>query len=109
MNFVHRQVLQISAQYILLREVLFAYGAVEKAVGGGYWTSCFIKVPVPEEEVYAILADVLREARAMDNRDSSMDDDDLKSKTSKDTYRGQRMRKSDRDDKKLFLDHAPED
>jgi hypothetical protein len=66
-------------------------------------------VPVPEEEVYAILADVLREARAMDNRDSSMDDDDLKSKTSKDTYRGQRMRKSDRDDKKLFLDHAPED
>jgi hypothetical protein len=29
-NFVHRQVLQISALHIFLREVLFAYGAVEK-------------------------------------------------------------------------------
>jgi hypothetical protein len=29
-NFVHRQVLQISALRILLREILFIYGAVEK-------------------------------------------------------------------------------
>jgi hypothetical protein len=36
MNFVHRQVLQISALHMLLREVLFAYGAVEKPVVEGY-------------------------------------------------------------------------
>jgi hypothetical protein len=35
-NFVHRQILQISAVHIFLLEVLFAYGAVEKPVGGGY-------------------------------------------------------------------------
>jgi hypothetical protein len=44
---VHRQVLQISALQIFLREVLFAYEAVEKPVGGGYIPSLLIKVLVP--------------------------------------------------------------
>jgi hypothetical protein len=83
MNFVHQQVLQISALHILLREVLFAYGAVENPVGGGYIPSRLIKVLVPCKDEYAILADVLREARAKNNRDSSMDDEDLQSRTSK--------------------------
>jgi hypothetical protein len=50
MNFVHRQALQISALHILLREVLFAYGAVEKPVGGGYITSRLIKVLAPDKD-----------------------------------------------------------
>jgi hypothetical protein len=87
MNFAHRQVLQISALHILLREVLFSYGAVEKPVGGGYIPSGLIKVLVPDKAEYAILADVLREARAKNNRDSSMDDKDLQSRTSEETYR----------------------
>jgi hypothetical protein len=74
MTFVHRQVLQISALHILLREVLFAYGAVEKPVGGGYLPSRLIKGLVPDKDEYAILADVLREARAKNNRVPSMDD-----------------------------------
>jgi hypothetical protein len=109
MNFVHQQVLQISALHILLREVLFAYGAVEKPVGGGYIPSRLIKVLVPCKDEYAILADVLREARAKNNRDSSMDDEDLQSRTSKETYRAQRTRTIDRDDKKLFLYQASAD
>jgi hypothetical protein len=96
MNFVHRQILQISALHILLQEVLlevlFSYGAVEKPVGGGYIPSRLFKVLVPDKEEYAILADVLREARARNNRDSSMDDEDLQSRTSEETYRAQRTR-----------------
>jgi hypothetical protein len=46
-------------------------GAVEKPVGGGYIPSRLIKVLVPDKDEYAILADVLREARAKKNRDSS--------------------------------------
>jgi hypothetical protein len=103
MNFVHRQVLQISALHILLREVLFAYRAVEKPVGGGYVPSRLNKVLVPDKDEYAILADVLREARAKNNRDSRMDDEVLKSKNSEETYRAQRTRAIGRDDKKLFL------
>jgi hypothetical protein len=49
MNFVHRQVLQISTLHILLRQVLFAYGEVEKPVGGGYIPSRLIKVLVPDK------------------------------------------------------------
>jgi hypothetical protein len=109
MNFVHRQVLQISALHILLREVLFAYGAVEKPVGGGYIPSRLIKVLVPEKDEYEILADVLRQARAKNNHDSSMDDEDLQSRTSEETYRAQRTRTIDRDDKKLFLYQASAD
>jgi hypothetical protein len=105
-NFVHRQVLQISALHIFLREVLFAYGAVEKPIGGGYIPSRLIKARVPDKEEYEILADVLREERAKNSRDSSMDDEDLQSRTSKETYRTQRTRTVDRDDKKLFLYHA---
>jgi hypothetical protein len=105
-NFVHRQVLQISALHILLREFSFAYGAAEKPVGGGYIPSRHIKVLVPDKEEYEILADVLREERAKNSRDSSMDDEDLKSRTSKEAYRTQRTRTVDRDDKKLFLYHA---
>jgi hypothetical protein len=85
MNFVHRQVLQISALHILLREVLFAYGAVEKPVGGGYIPSRLIKKLVPDKDEYAILADVLNEARAKNNHDSSMDDEYLQSRTSEET------------------------
>jgi hypothetical protein len=103
MNFVHRQVLQISALHILPREILFAYGAVEKPVGGGYIPSRLIKVLEPDKDEDAILADELREARAKDNRDSSMDDEDLQSRTSEETYRAQRTRTIDRDDKKLFV------
>jgi hypothetical protein len=105
-NFVHRQVLQISALHIFLREVLFAYEAVEKPVGGEYIPLRLIKVLVPDKEDYEILADVLREERAKNSRDSSMDDDDLQSRTSKETYRTQRTRTVDSDDKKLFLYHA---
>jgi hypothetical protein len=54
-NFVHRQVLQISALHILLREVLFAYGAVKKPVGGGYIPSRLIKVLMPDKDEYAFL------------------------------------------------------
>jgi hypothetical protein len=92
-----------------LREVLFAYGAVEKPVSGGYIPSRLIKVLVPEKDEYAILADVLREARAKDNRDSSMDDEDLQSRTSEESYRAKRTRTIDRDHKKLFLYHASAD
>jgi hypothetical protein len=109
MNFVHRQVLQISALHILPREVLFAYGAVEKPVGGGYIPSRLIKVLVPDKDEYVILADVFREARANNNRDSSMDDEDLQSRTSEETYHVQRTRMIDRDDKKLFLYQASAD
>jgi hypothetical protein len=105
-NFVHRQVLQTSALHIFLREVLFAYGAVEKPIGGGYKPSRLIKILVPDKDEDAILADVLREERAKNSRDSSMDDEDLQSRTSKETYRTQRTRTFDRDDKKLFLYHA---
>jgi Reverse transcriptase (RNA-dependent DNA polymerase) len=105
-NFVHRQVLQISALHICLRKVLFEYCAVEKPVGGGYMPSCLIKVLVPDKEEYGILADVLREERAKNSRDSSMDDEDLQYRSSKETYRTQRTRTVDRDDKKLFLYHA---
>jgi hypothetical protein len=105
-NFVYRQVLQISALHIFIREVLFAYGAVEKPIGGGCVPSRLIKVLVPDKDEYAILADVLREERAKNSRDSSMDDEDLQSRTSKETYRTQRTRTVDRDDKKLFLHHA---
>jgi hypothetical protein len=105
-NFVHRQVLQIYALHIFLREVLFAYGAVEKPVGGGYIPSRLIKALVPDKVEYEILADVLRQERAKNFRDSSMDDEDLQSRTSKETYRTQRTKTVDRDDKKLFLYHA---
>jgi hypothetical protein len=87
MNFLHRQALQISALHILLREVLFSYGAVEKPVGGGYIPSRLIKVLVPDKDEYVILADVLRDARAKNNRDSSMNDEDRQSRTSEETYR----------------------
>jgi hypothetical protein len=105
-NFVHRQVLQISALHIFLREVLFAYGAVEKPVVGGYIPSRLIKVLVPDKEEYEILADVLREERAKNSRDSSMDDEDLQCRTRNETFRTQRTRTVERDDKKLFLYHA---
>jgi hypothetical protein len=105
-NFAHRQVLQISALHIFLRKVLFAYGAVEKPIGGGYIPSRLIKVLVPDKDEYEILADVLRKERAKNSRDSSMDDDGLQSRTSKETYRTQRTRTVDRDDKKLFQYHA---
>jgi hypothetical protein len=49
-TLVHWKVLQISAQHIFLLEVLFAYGAVEKPVGGGYVPSRPIKVLVPDKE-----------------------------------------------------------
>jgi hypothetical protein len=63
-NFVHRQVLQISVLHIFLREVLFAFGAVKKPIGGEYIPSRLIKVLVPDKEEYESLADVLREERA---------------------------------------------
>jgi transcriptional regulator CtsR len=72
-NFVHRQVLKISALHIFLREVLFAYGAVEKPIGGGYIPSRLIKVLVQDKEEYEILGDVLREERAKNSRDSSIE------------------------------------
>jgi hypothetical protein len=50
MNLLHRQILQISALHIFLREVLFAYDAVEKPVGGGYIPPRLIKVLVPDKE-----------------------------------------------------------
>jgi hypothetical protein len=109
MNFVHRQVLQISALHIFLREVLFAYGAIEEPVGVGYIHSRLIKALVPDKDEYAFLADVLREARAKNNRDSSMDDEDMKSRTSEEMYSAQRTRTIDRDDKKLFLYQASAD
>jgi hypothetical protein len=93
----------------LLREVLFSYGAVEKPVGGGYIPSRLIKVLVSDKDEYAILADVIREARAKNNRDSSMDDEDLQIRTSEETYRAQRTRTMDRDDKKSFLYQASAD
>jgi hypothetical protein len=105
-NFLHRQVLQISALHIFLREILFAYRTVEKPVGGGYIPSRLIKVLVLDKEEYEILAHVLREERAKNSRDSSMDDEDLQSKTSKEAYRTQITTTVDRDDKKLFLYHA---
>jgi hypothetical protein len=51
MNFVHRQVLQISALDIYLRKVLFVYGAV----CGSYMPSRLIKLLVPDKEVYEML------------------------------------------------------
>jgi hypothetical protein len=65
--------------------------------------SRLIKFLVPDKEEYEILADVLREERAKNSRDSSMDDENLQSRTSKETYRTQKTRTVDRDDKKLFL------
>jgi hypothetical protein len=109
MNFVHRQVLQKSALHMLLREVLFAYGAVKKPVSGGYIPLRLIKVLVPDKDEYEIIADLFREARAKNNLDSSMDDEDLQSRTSEETYRAQRTRTIDRDDKKLFLYQASAD
>jgi hypothetical protein len=108
-DFVHRQVLQISALHIHLREVLFAYGAVEKPIGGGYIPSRLIKVLVPDKEENVFLAHVLREERAKNSRDSSMNDEYLQSRTSKETYRTQKTTIVDRDDKKLFLYHASAD
>jgi hypothetical protein len=64
---------------------------------------------VPDKDEYAILADALREARAKYNRDSSMDDEDLQSRTSEETYRAQRTKTIHRDDKKLFLYQASAD
>jgi hypothetical protein len=58
---------------------------------------------------YAILADVLREVRANNNRDSSMDDKDLQSRTSEETCRAQRTGTIDSDDKKLFQYQASAD
>jgi hypothetical protein len=109
MNFVHRQVLQISALHILLREVLYAYGAVENPVDRGYIPSRLIKVLTIDKDEYAILADVLREARAKNKNNFSMDDEDLKSRTREETSRAQRTRKIDRDDKKLFPYQASAD
>jgi hypothetical protein len=106
LNFVHQQVLQISAWHIFLREVLFAYEAVEKPVGGSYISSRLIKILVPDKEELEILANVLREEQAKNAPDSSMDDEDFQCRTSKETYRAQRTRTIDRDDKKLFLYHA---
>jgi hypothetical protein len=40
-------------------------------------------VLVPGKDEYAIFADVLREARANNNRDSSMDDEDRKAEPPK--------------------------
>jgi hypothetical protein len=105
-NFVHRQVLKISALHIFLREVLFAYRVVEKPAGGGYIPSRLIKVLVPDKGEYEILADVLREEQAKNSCDSSMDDEDLQIRVSKETYRIQRTRTVDRIDNKLFLYHA---
>jgi hypothetical protein len=105
-NFVHRQVLQISALHIFLREILFAYGAVEKPIDGGYVPSRLIKVFVPDKEEYEIFADVLREEQAKNSRNSSMKDEDLQRRISKETYHTQRTRTVDKDDKKLFLYHA---
>jgi hypothetical protein len=85
MNFVHRQVLQISALHIFLREVLFEYGAVEKPVGGGYVPSRLIKDLVPYKDEHETLADVLREERAKNAGDSSMDDENLQCRTSRET------------------------
>jgi hypothetical protein len=62
-NFVHRQALQISALHIFLREVLFAYGTVEKSIGGGHIPSRLFKVLVPDKEEYEILADVRRTSK----------------------------------------------
>jgi hypothetical protein len=88
---------------------MFSYGAVEKPVGRGYIPSRLIKVLVPEKDEYAILAGVLSEARAKKNRDSSMDDEDLQSRTSEETYHAQGTRTIDRDDKKSFLYQASAD
>jgi hypothetical protein len=63
MNFVYLQVLQISSVHKLLRVDMFAYGAVEKPVGGSYTPSRHIKLHVPGRDDYAFIADVLREAR----------------------------------------------
>jgi hypothetical protein len=88
---------------------LFAYGSVEKPVGGGYIPSRLIKVLAPDKDEYAILADVLREPRAKNNRDSSMDDEKLHCRSSEETYRAQKTRTIDRNDKKLFLYYASAD
>jgi hypothetical protein len=50
-----------------------------------------------DKDEYAILADVLREERAKNNRDSSVDDEDMQNRTSEETYRTQRTRTIDRD------------
>jgi hypothetical protein len=55
-------------------------------VGGGYIPSRLIKVLVPDKYKYAILADVLREAGAKNTRDSSTDDEDLQSRSWKESY-----------------------
>jgi hypothetical protein len=61
---------------------------------------------VPDKEEYEIPTDILLEERAKNAGDSSMDDEYLRCRTSKKTYRAQRTRTNDRDDKKLFLYHA---
>jgi hypothetical protein len=62
---------------------------------------------VPDKDEYEILADVLREERAKNFLDSSIGDEDLQSRTSEETYRTQKSRRTiDRDDKKLFLYHS---
>jgi hypothetical protein len=64
---------------------------------------------VPDKDEYAILADGLREERAKNASDSSMDDEDLQSRTSEETYRAQKTRTIDRDDKNIFLYHESVD
>jgi hypothetical protein len=54
--------------------------------GGGYIPSRLIKLLLLDKTWYTTLADVLREARAKKNCDSSMDDEDLQSRISEDTY-----------------------
>jgi hypothetical protein len=82
---------------------------VEKPVGGGYIPSRLFKLLVPDKDEHAILADVLRKAPAKNNRNSSMNDGDLKSSTSEETYRAQRTMTIDRDDKTIFLYHTSSD
>jgi hypothetical protein len=65
----------------------FAYGlAVDSTVGGGYKASRLIKLLLPDNEEYAILPDVLRESQAKNNRDSTMDGEDLQSRIQEETY-----------------------
>jgi hypothetical protein len=66
-------------------------------------------VLVPDKDEYAILADVLREARAKIKSDSNMGDEDLQRRNSEETCRAQRTRTSDMDEKKLFRYQASAD
>jgi hypothetical protein len=105
-NIVHRQVLQISALHLFLREVLFAYGAVETAVGGGYIPSRLFKVLVPARKSTKILLMCFAKNEQRIPATLVWTMRICKSRTSKETYRTQRTRTVDRDDKKLFLYHA---